>query len=73
LHMPMLSLKLIEQLFMNPYITITEVAERLNTTYPTAKSMIEKFLKAGIVVEITSRQRNKIYCAQALLNLLGKE
>jgi Fic family protein len=71
--MSTLSLKLIEQLFINPYITITETTHRLKTTYPTAKSMIDKFVKAGIVVEITSKRRDKVYCAKELLSLLGKE
>jgi len=73
LHMSALSIKLVEQLFINPYITITHAAARLNTTYPTAKSMIEKLLKAGVVTEITGKQRDKVYCAKGLLDLLGKE
>lgn len=72
LRMPALTLQLIEQIFINPYITVTEAAHRLNTTFPTANSMIGKLQQAGIVVEITSKQRGRVYCAKELLAVLGK-
>ncbi len=62
--------KLLDELFKNPYISIPRAATKLNTSFHTAKAAIEKLKKANILVEITDKQRGKIYCAKELLSLL---
>ena len=44
--------RLIESLFSNPIIRITDAARRLDVTYPTAKSDIHKLVDAGILSEL---------------------
>jgi Fic family protein len=43
---------LIESLFSNPIIRISDAARRLNVTYPTAKSDIGKLVELGILAEL---------------------
>jgi Fic family protein len=43
---------LIESLFSNPIIRITDAVRRLNVTYPTAKSDIAKLVDLGILSEL---------------------
>ena len=62
--------KLLGELFKNPYISIPRAAAKLNTSFHTAKAAIEKLKKANILVEITDKQRGKVYCAKELLSLL---
>ncbi|MFH0838784.1 MAG: Fic family protein [Candidatus Omnitrophota bacterium] len=62
--------KLLDELFKNPYVSIPRAATKLNTSFHTAKAAIEKLKKANILVEITDKQRGKVYCAKELLNLL---
>ena len=62
--------KLLEELFKNPYITIPRAAVKLKTSFHTAKAAIEKLKKVNILVEITDKQRGKVYCAKELLSLL---
>ena len=62
--------KLLDELFKNPYASIPRAATKLNTSFHTAKAAIEKLKKANILVEITDKQRGKIYCARELLSLL---
>ena len=64
--------KLLDELFKNPYVTIPRAAVKLKTSFHTAKAAIEKLKKANILVEITDKQRGKVYCAKELLNLLEK-
>ena len=44
--------QLIEGLFSNPMIRITDAAQRLDVTYPTAKSDILKLVELGILTEM---------------------
>lgn len=62
--------KLLDELFKNPYVSIPRAAAKLNTSFHTAKAAIEKLMKADILVEITDKQRGKVYCAKELLSLL---
>ena len=64
------SLKIVKALFYNPYITIPRVAEILSATYPTAKSAVASLVKAGILVEIGERRRNKVFYAGGIDEVL---
>jgi Fic family protein len=44
--------QLIEGLFSNPIVRITDVVKRLHVTYPTAKADIGKLIKFGILKEL---------------------
>ncbi len=62
--------RLLDELFKNPYISTPRAAVKLKTSFHTAKAAIEKLKKVNILVEITDKQRGKVYCAKELLNLL---
>jgi Fic family protein len=62
--------KLLDELFKNPYVSIPRAASKLETSFHTAKAAVEKLAKAGILIEITDKQRGKVYCAKELLSLL---
>ncbi len=62
--------KLLDEVFKNPYMSIPRAAQRLDTSYHTAKAAIKKLLEAKILFEITDKLRGKVYCAQELLDLL---
>lgn len=64
--------KLLDELFKNPYVSIPRAAVKLKTSFHTAKAAIEKLKKVNILVEITDKQRGKVYCAKELLSLLEK-
>lgn len=64
------ALKLLEEVFKNPYMSIPRAAQRLNTSYHTAKAAVKKLIEAKILFEITDKLRGKVYCAQELLDLL---
>ena len=63
--------QLLDMLFMNPFVSLPGMSDYLNITWPTAKASVERLLKLGIVKEVSGRKRNRIYCAQELLNILG--
>jgi Fic family protein len=63
--------QLLDMLFLNPFVSLTGVSDYLDITWPTAKSAVERLVKLDIVKEVSGRKRNRIYCAQELLDMLG--
>lgn len=64
------SLKIIESLFNNPFITVPRVQKSLQLAYPTAKRAIDVLEKEEIIEEITGRERSKLYRATEILGIL---
>ena len=54
----------------NPFWTVGGVAGRLEVAFTTAQRAIDQLEAAGIVAQIGRRQRNRVYCAEEILNVL---
>jgi Fic family protein len=61
------ALRLVDELFATPFLTITRAAELLGITFPAAQNNIERLVEAGLLREITGKQRNRIYLADEVL------
>lgn len=66
------ALALIDQLFVNPYMTIGRAAKLLSKTHPTARAAISALEHANILREMTGRQWGRFYVCQPILNALDK-
>ena len=62
--------KLIDNLAMNPFMTVKQTAETMKTSYTTIQRAVEKLEALKIVREISGGKRNRVYCAEALLKIL---
>lgn len=67
------TLAMVDELFLNPYVTTTRLTERLGVSFPTAQAAIDRLVYAKILREVTGRQRNRIYCAEELLRTIEGE
>jgi len=67
------ALALLEEIFLNPFITISYAAKRMKTTYPTAKAAVDKLRECGILVEASDKRWGRAYKAHELLKLLEKK
>ena len=63
-------LTLLDSLFLNPYVRVTDAAERMEVSYNAAQDALDKLEKLRIVKEITGQKRNRIFCAQELLRVI---
>ncbi len=63
-------LTLLDGLFLNPYVTVGNAAERMGVSYNAAQNALDKLAVLKIVKEITGQKRNRIYCAQELLRVI---
>jgi Fic family protein len=65
-----LLLKLVDHLFAQPAIRIAMAEEILGITFRAASLNVQKLVDAGILQEITGRERNRVFVAQEILSLL---
>ncbi len=63
-------LRVVEQLAANPFITARGVVEKLEVAFTTAQRAIERLERIGIVKQVGSGKRDRVYCANALLEIL---
>lgn len=62
--------KVVEMLFRNPYITSRNVVEELDISVPTANKILDRFQSEGILREVTGKRRNRLYCAEGVIDIL---
>ena len=63
-------LALIDQLFVNPYITVARAAELLEVLNPTARQTVALLQKAGLLKEISGRAWGRLYLAEPILKAI---
>ena len=62
--------KVIDMLFRNPYVTSKDIIGVTGVSMPTAVKILGRLESAGILREITGRSRNRVYCADGILEIL---
>ena len=65
-------LKLVDLLIERPVVTTVFVSDRLKVTYATAKSNIDRLVKAGILKQVGTAKRNKVFVAEGVLHIISK-
>jgi Fic family protein len=65
--------RLVDRLFESPAITISRVAKEMEITFRSAQNNVNKLVHAGILEEVTGRERNRIYLAREILKVLEEE
>lgn len=63
-------LRAVDLLAANPFLTISGAASQLKLAFTTAQRAIERLEKNDIVQRISDAKRDRVYCAQALLDIL---
>jgi len=63
-------LNVIDMLFMNPFIQISQIAKNLNITYPTAKKAVQNLIKLNILKSVGESERNKLFVAHEILDVV---
>ena len=63
-------LRVVELLAANPFITVKGAAEKLDVAFTTAQRAIEKLEHIGIIKQKGNAKRDRVFCAQTLLDIL---
>jgi Fic family protein len=66
-------LTILESLFESPIVTIGQVQQRLNVTYPPANNIVQRFVEARILEEITGKERYRVYQYRPYIALFSEQ
>jgi len=65
-------LRLVYELFENPFITVSRARERLDVAYPTANTAINTLVDDGVLEEITGKERYRVFRATEIYDVIDK-
>lgn len=66
-------LTILETLFRSPIVTIGQVQKMLQITYPPASALVQRFVEAGILFEVTGQERYRVYQYSPYINLFADQ
>jgi Fic family protein len=66
---PEKTLRVIDQLFKNPAVTVRTVADGLQTSPKTAEAHIKRLIEAGLLVEVTGRNYGRVFIAREIVRV----
>ena len=61
--------RILEYLYEHPIVSVTEVRELIETTYPTANKLVSRLVDNGILTEITGHARNRRFMYRDYIDL----
>lgn len=61
---------LIDDLFLNPYVTVSSAGNKLGVSAPTASKAIDQLVKAGMLQPATRRTWKRLWVAQPIVDLV---
>lgn len=64
---------LVEELFANPFVTVSRAARLLNVSYPTARQAVGFLQTEGLLEEITGRSWGRLYLARPILEVIENQ
>jgi len=64
-------LRLIDSLFVNPYVRNSDVADICEVHFSTAARMIDNLVDQGVLRETTGRKRNQLFICQRIMDILN--
>jgi Fic family protein len=64
-------LTILEGLFRSPIVTVGQVQRTLGITYPPANALVQRFVEAGILFEMTGQERYRVYRYTPYINLFS--
>lgn len=67
-----LAVALLDYLFIKPHVSIQEVAEHFQISYPTSQALIKQFVDIGILKEITGKKRDRRFSYWEFLDCLSE-
>lgn len=62
--------RLLDGMFINPYVSVRRATQLLDCTAPTAMKAIGELERQGVIAEATGRQWGRVYIAREILEIL---
>lgn len=61
--------KILESLFLRPFVNVSDVAKDLDITFTAANSLVQRFADARILHEVTGQSRYRLFAYQPYISL----
>jgi Fic family protein len=65
--------RVLEYLYEHPIVSVSEVRDLVQTTYPAANNLVRQFERQGILVEVTGNRRNRRFLYRDYTALFNDE
>jgi len=65
--------RVLEHLYQNPIVSVTDVQQLIGTTYPAANNLVTRIVKHGILQELTGQKRNRRFIYMDYISLFHDE
>lgn len=66
----MRALALVDELFMNPYMSVTRAERILDVTNPTARRAVRQLEEEGLLEEVTGRTWGRVYVSRSIMQAI---
>jgi Fic family protein len=66
------AIALLDELFLNPYITVARAVKMLKVSNPTARQTVSLLVRAGMLKEISGRKWGQLYLAGPIMKVIEK-
>jgi Fic family protein len=66
------ALALVDELFVNPYITVARAESILKVTNPTARQIVKRLESEGLLEEVSGRSWGRVYLSKPILKAIEK-
>lgn len=65
-------LRILEKLFRQPFITVSQISNYLGVTFPPANDLARRFQEAGILLEVTGQDRYRVFRYASYIELFSE-
>ena len=65
--------QVIDKLFVHPVVTVPDLRDLLDVTYPTARSDVDRLVEASILTEVEGSTQPKAYAAREILSIAYRD
>ena len=62
--------RILDRLLGSPYVTVNDLAEQLNVSFPAANNAIQRLVEHGVLRPVSQQRRNRVFFAHQVTNLL---
>lgn len=66
------AIALLDELFLNPYVTVAHAAKILGVSNPTARQTVSLLVRSGMLREISGRKWGQLYLAGPIMRVIEK-
>ncbi len=65
--------RVLQHLYQRPMVSVNDVRDLIETTYPAANQLVDRMVQCGILMEITGQSRNRLFQYESYIRLFDEQ